>query len=121
MSLAVLNQPLTEQEAIELAKEIERTESALKQMKETLKKYVEQNGEINAGDKIWGFSEYISWKFEAEQLRKLAEGIVLDGKNPWEYLSISSTSVKRLGWDENILMKYGNKRVSKRFVSRKTN
>lgn len=119
MSVTMVDKKMTEQEAVELAKEIERTESALKLMKAELKKYVEENGEVNTGDKIWGFSESVSWKFSPEGLKKVFENIFLDGKDPWKYLNISASNLKKLGWSEEVLSRYGEKRVSTPFKSRK--
>lgn len=105
----------TEAEAIELANEIERVESGLKMMKDTLKEYVSKNGEIDTGEKVWSFHESTSWKFEADGLRKIAEGILLEGKNPWDYLNITAANLRKLDWPEEELKKIGKASVRRNF------
>ncbi|MFR9710039.1 hypothetical protein ACL02P_24145 [Paenibacillus sp. MB22_1] len=110
---------LTEEKAIELALEIERTEAALKKMKENLKAYVDDNGPLHAGDKVWGYSISTSWQFGADSLKELAVAITAEGKNAWEFLSLPATSIKKLGWEEAALSQYGTLKETKRFDSRK--
>lgn len=118
MTTAVIEK-LTEEKAIELALEIERTEAALKQMKVNLKAYVDDNGTLQAGDKVWGYNSSTSWQFGADSLKELAVAITAEGKNAWEFLSLPATSIKKLGWEENSLSQYGTLKETKRFDSRK--
>ncbi|MBY9079543.1 hypothetical protein KIH86_03860 [Paenibacillus sp. HN-1] len=110
---------LTAEEAVKVAGEVERLEAAVKQLKADLKVYVDQNGSLQAGDKIWGYSTTSSWDFDPQRLRELAMGIAVEGKNPWELLSLPADSLKKLGWDEAALLKYGTKKENKRFGSKK--
>lgn len=119
MTVAIKSVDMTEKEAIQLALEIERTESALKQMKAELKEYVQVNGELNTGEKVWLLDQSISWSFDADGMKKIAEGLVLEGKNPWQYLNITPATLRKLDWNENVLENYGKKRITNRFVSRK--
>lgn len=110
----------TKEEAIKIALEVERTEAALTQMKAELKAYVEANGPLKAGDKQWDFFPSYSWSFKPEKLKELALGITIEGKNPWTYLNLSADSIKRLGWNEETLSKYGTRVISsKAFKSKK--
>ena len=107
------------EEAIQIAQEIEHLEATIKDKKQQLKEFVDQNGSFIAGDKIWGYSETVSWKFRGTALKELATVIALEGENPWEILSLPSTAIKKLGWDEDFLSQYGEKKVTKRFSSKK--
>jgi len=51
---------LTEEKAIELALEIERTEAELKLMKVNVKAYVHDSGQLQAGDNVWGYFQQIA-------------------------------------------------------------
>lgn len=114
----IIKEELNEAEAIELANEILRLESALKQMKEKLKKYVKENGEVDTGERIFYFSESTKWNFKPDGLKLLADYIHLSNKDCWDYLTISSAGLKKLNFDDKILAKFGEKRTSTRFVSR---
>lgn len=120
MTTEMKEKTLTQEEAIQIALEIEHLEAVLKTKKQQLKEFVDQNGgSFTAGDKIWGYSESVSWQFRGTALKELATVIALEGENPWEILSLSSTAIKKLGWDEDFLSQYGEKKVTKRFGSKK--
>lgn len=106
-------------EAIELAGEIERAEAALKQMKDQLKAFVDENGSVETSDKVWDYNVSVSWKFDGESLKRMSQDMALDGLNPWEMLSLPSSSLKKLGWSEDVLSQYGTKKETRRFASRK--
>lgn len=118
MTTAVIEK-LTEEKAIELALEIERTEAALKEMKTILKAYVDSNGPLQAGDKIWDHYSAVSWSFSAVQLKELAVAITAEGKNAWEFLKLPADSIKKLGWEESSLEQYGSPKITMRFGSKK--
>ncbi|GGK22576.1 hypothetical protein GCM10010965_14360 [Caldalkalibacillus thermarum] len=109
----------TVEEAVQLANEIERLEAVLKSMKAQLKAFVDENGPVETHDAVWGYTVSVSWVFEPESLKELAQELAVEGENPWQYLSLSATAIKKLGWDESVLSRYGKKRETKRFVSRK--
>lgn len=116
---ALLKEINTQQEAIELANEIERIEATLKQLKDNLRGYVEVHGPVNTGEKVWSCNNSVSWRFA--DMRKLAEGIVLDGKNPWAFMTITAANLKKLGWDDVVIEAYGGKKsVTTRFSGRKS-
>lgn len=108
-------QEMTYEQAVQLAKEIERTESALKKMKDMLKEYVEKNGSVNTGEKVWDIYESVSWKFSPNQLKQVAGNIVMEGKNPWQFLNITATNLKKLGWKEEAIAKMGTKTIRRSF------
>lgn len=118
MTQAVLD-ALTIDDAVKTANEIERLEAVLKSMKEKLKAFVDKNGALETKDKVWDYVVSVSWEFQPEQLKEMAQDIVLDGRNPWELLDITSTNLKKLGWSDDVLEQYGKKKETKRFVSRK--
>lgn len=101
------------EDAVALAKEIERYEAALKIMKEKLKAFVQLNGPVQANGKVWDFIPSSTWKFSAEQLKALAGMMVFEGLNPYDYLSLSSNAIKKLKWSEEILSHYGEKEAGK--------
>lgn len=109
----------TIEQAVQLANEIERLEAVLKSMREELKYFVDKNGAVETSDKVWDYSNSISWSFGSEQLKTMSQDMVLEGINAWDILSISSTGLKKLDWDDNILAKYGKKKATKRFSSHK--
>lgn len=110
---------ITKDEAIEMALEIERTEAAVKKMKETLKVYVDENGALQAGDKVWDYSQSVSWSFNAVQLKDLAIAITAEGKNAWDFLKLPADSIKKLGWEEKSLEQYGSSKITNKFSSKK--
>lgn len=115
----VIDSGMTLEEAVNLANEIERIEAAAKLMKTDLRKFVEQHGPVETADTIWDFNEAVSYKFDAVQLKEVAQNIALGGKNPWDYLSITVANLKKLEWEEAFITNIGKKTVSKRFSSRK--
>ena len=118
-ALKLVEQVDSHEKAIQLANEIERLEAVLKSMKAQLKAFVDTHGPVETHDSIWGYTTSVSWSFEPESLKELAQMLAVEGKNPWKYLSLPAAKIKKLEWDENILSQYGKKRETKRFVSRK--
>lgn len=109
----------TMNEAIKLANEVERIEAVLKIMKDQMKAYVQKNGPIETDSVIWDFNESVSYSFNPDQMKNIAENIVLEGENPWALLSISSSNLKKLGWSDSFINQLGQKKITKRFISRK--
>lgn len=109
----------TMNEAIKLANEVERIEAVLKIMKDQMKAYVQKNGPIETDSVIWDFNESVSYSFNSDQMKSIAENIVLEGENPWALLSISSSNLKKLGWSDSFINQLGQKKIMKRFISRK--
>lgn len=109
----------TMDEAIKIANEIERLEAVVETLKDDLKEFVKRNGPVVTETSVWGFKESVSYSFTPEQLKKVAQTILLEGKNPWMYLSITASNLKKVGWDDSTISKYGSKKISNRFGSRK--
>jgi hypothetical protein len=107
----------TLEQAVALAQEIERAEAAVKAMKAQLKEYVAENGPVETDDKVWEIAPVVSWSFNS--LKELATQMVLEGHNPWELLSLPASSLAKLGWSEDVLSKFGQKKETKRFSSHK--
>ncbi len=109
------------QEAIIIANEIERYESALKKMKDLLKEFVEKTGlPVDTGEKTWDFSVSTSWDFTGDQLKALSAEILIMGYNPWEYLKLGNKEIEKLNLSEATLKQYGKSKESKRFTSKKS-
>lgn len=115
-----LTSELTHEKAVELANEIIRLDSTLKSMKEQLKKYVEENGELVAGDKVWKFRENVSWNFnDSEKVKDFLKSLVIDGitYDPYSLISISKTKLNQLNIDDDYISAFAQKRVTKSFVN----
>ena|SRR5699024_4883533 len=109
----------TKEQALEVARELERLEATRKAMRNGLRVFVEKNGEIDTGETIWAITESVSWKHTAESLKKIAEGIFIEGVNPWEHLNITPAKLKSLGVTEEYMRECGSEsRTTKRFSSR---
>jgi CRISPR/Cas system-associated exonuclease Cas4 (RecB family) len=113
-----------------LGAEIIRQESALKLMKNALKKFVEANGALQVDSKLFDIYQTISWSFDTDSKRNMATEILTTfGLNPWKYFDLSSTSKKALQKDKNMtdadlddfLKKFGKQKSSKRFDCRTIN
>jgi len=107
------------QDAVELAAEIERMESSLKTLKAELKRFVDRNGAIETADKVWNYSVAVSWEFHGSGLRDMADQLAIEGMNPWKIMTISTANLKKIGWDEEVLRQFGQKKETKRFTSQK--
>lgn len=102
-------------EAVQVANEIERLESAVKLLKDELRAYVREHGEVDTGEKVWRFQQSVSWDIPPEKLKEVARLIALDGRNPWEYLNITPAKVRSLDWSDETLSEYGEKRIRNNF------
>lgn len=107
------------EQAIGLGREIERVESALKAMKAELKVFVDNNGPVDTGDVIWDYTISASWQFDEKGMKEVAQNMVLEGVNPWKMLNITASNLKKIGWDDAVIAKMGEKKETRRFASRK--
>lgn len=112
---------ISQEEAVKKALEVERLEAVLKQMKAELKAYVDANGALVAGDKMWDYTISTAWEFTGEKLKEMSLEIAVEGRDPWGLLSLSAAAIKKLGWNETTLSRFGTKKETKRFDSRKAN
>ncbi len=119
-ALAVIGNKIeSREEAIRVANEVERLEAVIKVMKDQMRTYVDKNGPIETDTVVWDYNESCSFSFTADEMKKVAENIVLEGKNPWELMSISAANFKKLGWEESYIETLGTKKPIKRFNSKK--
>lgn len=107
------------EEALQVAIEIERLESVIAQLKDHLKRYVEEHGPVVTSKYRWHFQQSVSWSFDGGKLEEMCALMALEGVNPWNMLSLPSSSHKKLGWDDSVLSRFGRRKVTRRFVSRK--
>lgn len=103
---------LVQEDAIALAQQVDRYEQALRLMKEKLKAFVQLNGPVEANGKVYDFFPSYSWEFESDKLKAMSGMMVIDGLNPFEYLSLSSTNLKKLKWSDDLLGQYGQRKES---------
>lgn len=112
----LLKEEINEEEAIALAEEIERIESARQQLREKLRAYIEEYGQVQTKDKVWNVWENESWRANPKSLAQLADYIQHIGENPWDYLSITPANLRKLELEDQILKKIGfEKRCSRSF------
>ena len=93
-------------EAVTLANEIERLDSALSQMKKTLKEFVKENGPVETDTVVWAEHTSETYAFSGEQLKAFAELIFLEGYNPWDMLHITPATIRKLGFGNDVLKQY---------------
>lgn len=88
-------------EALEVAKELQRAESAVRSMKKALQIYTKENGvvecevtDVRIGylprDPVWDF------KKDKENVEQLFYNLFFDKLDPSEFLSITSTNANKL-------------------------
>lgn len=119
LNVVIGNKIQTAEEAVRIANEVERLEAVIKVLKDQMKVYVDQNGPIETDTVVWDYNVSNSFSFDAEGLKRVAENIVLEGKNPWELMSISAANLKKLGWEDSYIETLGKKKQTIRFNSRK--
>ncbi|OUM87870.1 MAG: hypothetical protein BAA01_12020 [Bacillus thermozeamaize] len=120
MTVAMMTEIQTAEEAVKVAQEIERLEAVVKAMKESLKRYVEETGKpVETVDQVWWWVESESWKFTPEKLKELCQELAIEGVNPWELLGITAANLKKTGWSDQALSSFGEKRVTRSFRARK--
>lgn len=98
-----------------LAAEIIRIEAVLTEMKENLKKWVQENSPVTVGEHEFCLTPSVGWTFRPEKLRELCQALSKAGINPWEVLTIASAQLKKIDWPEEKLAKYGSKREAVTF------
>lgn len=108
----------TMEEAVKVAVKVERMEAALKELKSELKTFVEREGSIETGEKVWAYSTYTSWEFDQTGLAELADQLAIEGINPWEIMTIPAAELRKIGWSDDMLAQFGQKKETKRFSSK---
>jgi CRISPR/Cas system-associated exonuclease Cas4 (RecB family) len=94
----------TDEEAKEVAKEIKVLEDKLKRYKKTLNGYVEERGDLDLGDLIYTveYSDVLSLPRgtdKKEVARKAWELIQEKGLDPFEYFSIETKKLGKIGFE----------------------
>lgn len=97
----------TYQEAEALGADILRLDAALGQMKDILKAYVAACGPVTVGERQFALVPSIYWKWDPKSLEAAFEKIKQEGKNPFDFLSLSAKQIEKLGWSENMLHELG--------------
>lgn len=113
---------LTEKEAIDLANEIIRLEATTKAMKDKLKTYIRDNGELVAGDNVWSFQNAIKWEFnDSDKTKSFIKSLAIDGYtlDPFSLVSFSKTKLEKLGLEDNYIEQFATKKTMERFGKRK--
>ncbi len=103
------------EEAKTVAAEVFRLEATLKEMKEQLKEWVQNNGSVQVGDRKYQFCPSESWQFSPEGLEEFCFDLQKSGINPWEMLSIGSNQLKKIGWTEEVLANYAKRKTRNTF------
>lgn len=123
-----LERALAAGRAAALTKEIERLKTALKLSQDELKKIVDEQfeGSLRLGEEIWGKFPSVSWKGSAEAVKMLCAALAIDKVDPYEYISITESNLKKirkdkgLAIDEEFMENIGFKKsVTMRFDNKK--
>lgn len=88
------------EEAETIAREILRLEGALDVLKEQLRAYVENNGPVVVDDKEFKLAPSKYWKWPQGALVQAVARMEQEGIDPLTVLSLTSTGLKKLRWDE---------------------
>ena len=100
------------EQAQEVAKRIILLESAANNLKSLLKPYVDSCGSVRIDKKEFRFVDAGYWKWNAAAIKKANEEMVNNGKKPFEYFTIGSYGLKKLGWDNEKIASFGAKKTS---------
>lgn len=96
----VSGQVATREEAEKAARDILRLEAALDALKGSLRAYVEKTGPVVVDDKEFRLSPSRYWKWPQDALSRAVAQMQEEGIDPLAVLSLTSTGLKKLGWDE---------------------
>ncbi|SOC22021.1 hypothetical protein SAMN05880501_113111 [Ureibacillus xyleni] len=107
------------EQAQQVANEIAQLEATIKLMKDSLKSFVDVYGVVQAGGVEWGYKESVSWKIEPDHMKEFMQWVALEGLNPFEMMTVSATSLKKLAWPEDTLTRIASKKATKSFRSTK--
>ena len=95
--------------------EVIRLEAALGMMKDQLKAWVKQNGDVIIDDSAFSYVPSCSWNIEPEMLYELCAQLHDEGVNVFEYLTLTAANLKKIGISEERVKLFGKKKVSKNF------
>lgn len=118
----LMKEKISEEEAILIAKELERLNSVVNQLKDKLKTYVAEHGAVKTEDNEWNIFPYERFAFSSKAIMNLVEYLQYLGKDPFDYLSVNNRELKKLNLKERELIQLGGeKKVTNRFDKRKIN
>lgn len=103
----LMKEKISEEEAILIAKEIERIEGVERQLKNKLKEYVSVYGAVYTDDNEWNNFEYERIAFDSKAVFNLVEYLQYLGKDPFEFLTVDKRQLNKLGLEQEILVKLG--------------
>ena len=98
-----------------VAAEVVRLEAALDDMKDKLKAWAKENGDIAVGDAAFSFVPSVSWSIGADKLYELCTELHDAGVDVFQYLTLTAANLKKIGVDDDKLAAFGKKKVSKTF------
>ncbi|HBI04296.1 MAG TPA: hypothetical protein DDY49_09745 [Paenibacillaceae bacterium] len=106
----------TPEEAVKVAQELERVKAVVDELKKQLKSYVDVHGPLDVGEGLWGYHPGTpTWSFDPKKLKEMTFHMAMDGHNPWELLKLTSPSIKKLNWSEDVLAQFGEKKIPNNF------
>ena len=110
-----------QKEALRVAQELFKLEAAISSLKENLKAWVKTHGPVRVDDKEYKFAPSKYWKWPAQSLHRAVEEMEKEGIDPFTVLSLTSTGLKKLKWDEEKIESLGaNLRETQNFKCVKT-
>ena len=84
-----------------------KLEAAISSLKENLKTWVKTHGPVRVDDKEYKFAPSKYWKWPAQSLHRAVEEMEKEGIDPFTVLSLTSTGLKKLKWDEEKIESLG--------------
>lgn len=102
-------------DAERVAAEVIRLEAAMDDMKDKLKAWAKENGDIAVGDAAFSFVPSVSWSIGADKLYELCAELHDAGVDVFQYLTLTAANLKKLGVGDDKLAIFGKKKVSKTF------
>lgn len=109
---------LNEAQAHQTAQEVVRLEAVLSKLKDDLKSYVEQNGELVAAGKLWSYPESPSIKFTSDQKAEVAKLLAIRGVNFFDVAKFSYADLIKQGFTLDELKQLGSVSNPRRFTSK---
>jgi len=102
-------------DATKVAAEVIRLESALGDMKDKLKIWARDNGDIAVGDSAYSFVPSTSWSIGSDKLYDLCAELHDAGIDVFQYLTLTAANLKKLEVGDDRLEAYGKKKTTQTF------
>lgn len=114
--------PMNEEEAIELAKVIEVLDGFSSKAKDNMKKYLNNlphNTKVSGNKTTFELDRVVSWEFKAEKMQDFMDKLSEVGENPYSYLSVTASNLKKVAWlSESELNVYAYRKENTRFKAK---